>query len=127
MPWANNRLSGDLIEARFLPSPDTVQHIGAPITRDFNGSPITFRADGWFNMTKAAQHFGRRLDHFMSAPDTLEYIAALQANSPESGEYLVPQRGRYGGIWAHPSWPCSSPAGWTCGSPCGVTRLLKTS
>lgn len=51
-------------------------------------------------MTKAAQHFGKDLSHFMRSPDTQEYIAAL--NSAKSAEYLEANRGRYGGTWAHP-------------------------
>ncbi len=53
-------------------------------------------------MTKAAAHFGKRLDHFMSAPDTVQYVEALKANSPNSGDYLELTRGRYGGSFAHP-------------------------
>ena len=70
------------------------------IIRDFNGFVFTFRADGWFNMTKAAQHFGKRLDNFLASPETREYLDALK--SLESREYVEANRGRYGGTWAHP-------------------------
>lgn len=72
----------------------------ALITRDFNGLAFSFRADGWFNMTKAAGHFGKDLSHFARSPDTLAYIDALK--SAKNAEYVETNRGRYGGTWAHP-------------------------
>ncbi len=75
----------------------------ALITRDFNGSPIVFRADGWFNMTKAAQHFDKRLDKFFGTEETRLYLEELERVNPtKKGEYLEANRGRYGGTWAHP-------------------------
>jgi len=70
------------------------------LTKDFNGHTLTFREDGWFNMTKAAQHFGKDLSNWLRSPETLEYIEALK--SVKSTEYLTANRGRYGGTWAHP-------------------------
>ena len=61
-----------------------------------------FREDGWFNMTKAAQHFGKRLDAFMASEDTRDYIDALKSNSQNFCEYVEANRGRYGCTWAHP-------------------------
>jgi len=84
------------------------------ITREFNGTPFVFREDGWFNMTKAAQHFGKKLSHFWDSPDTTSYVEAVGQLPEFRGIELEDARkGRYGGTWAHPSWPCSSPAGWT--------------
>ena len=70
------------------------------ITRNYNDMAFTFRDDGYFNMTKAAKHFSKRLDHFMASPETKEYIAAF--NSVNSTELIDPRPGRYGGTWAHP-------------------------
>ena len=63
-------------------------------------------------MTAAAKVFGKRLDNFMSAPDTQEYITQftkfLESNSLKFSELkTVPKeveatQGRYGGTWAHP-------------------------
>lgn len=73
----------------------------ALITRDFNGSPIVFRADGWFNMTKAAKQFGTDLSNFMRSPETAAYVEAL--NSVVSTELTESRVGRYGGgTWARP-------------------------
>lgn len=47
------------------------------ITHDYQGMAFSFREDGYFNMTKAAAHFGKRLDSFLKSPDTQEYMAAL--------------------------------------------------
>lgn len=66
---------------------------------------FTFRADGWFNMTKAAQAFDKNLSHFWQSPDTAAYIQALKesgAKGTESVEYVIANRGRHGGTWAHP-------------------------
>lgn len=51
------------------------------LTRTFNNAPFVFREDGWFNMTKAAKHFGKRMDNFWSSNATYEYISQL--NDPE--------------------------------------------
>lgn len=75
----------------------------ALITRDFNGSPIVFRADGWFNMTKAAQHFGKELKKFWENDETTAYILALDTQFGQKQPNLFEaNRGRYGGTWAHP-------------------------
>lgn len=81
-------------------------------TVDYNGHPITFRDDGWFNATEAAKRFNKRLDHWLDNSETLEYIQALDAtltgkpscisNTRKSG-YLKTQRGQHGGgTWLHP-------------------------
>ena len=59
------------------------------------------RADSWFNMTKAAQHFGKDVRDFMYAPSTKEYVDELS----KCGKLLQLSEvrpGRYGGTWAHP-------------------------
>lgn len=37
-----------------------------------------FREDGYFNMTRAAKHYGKRAAHFLELPSTKSYIKALQ-------------------------------------------------
>lgn len=50
----------------------------ALITKTYeNGAVFTFREDGWFNMTKAAKHFSKRLEHFWDNVSTDEYLLAL--------------------------------------------------
>lgn len=71
------------------------------ITRDYNGLSFTFREDGWFNMTAAAQAFGRRLDNFWILPTTAEYLGALR-ESLKISELSTTKRGHRGGTWAHP-------------------------
>jgi hypothetical protein len=70
------------------------------ITRNYNNLTFTFRDDGFFNMTKAAKHFGKDLSHFMRSPDTLLYIDALK--SAKNAELVETKRGHTGGTWAHP-------------------------
>ncbi|MDC7713464.1 KilA-N domain-containing protein [Vogesella sp. LYT5W] len=73
------------------------------ITKEYQGMPFVFREDGYFNMTKAAEKFGKRLDKFFSTDETREYIEALDSisNTTERGELIQTRRGN-GGTWAHP-------------------------
>lgn len=73
------------------------------LTREHNGHSFTFREDGWFNMTKAAQHFGKKLSHFWDSPDTKGYVDEV-SKLPEFRGVLTIQAipGRNGGTWAHP-------------------------
>lgn len=92
----------------------------AQITKTFNGTPFVFRADGWFNMTKAAQHFGKQLVNFWNAKDTQAYVTELQKVLPDLtgrtspldfngqpkpqhfGSVYETKRGRGASTWAHP-------------------------
>ena len=47
------------------------------ITRSYNNLSFTFRADGYFNMTEATKHFGKKLSNFRASPNTTEYLDAL--------------------------------------------------
>lgn len=62
-----------------------------------------FREDGYFNMTKAAKHFGKRLDNFLSSTDTRAYMDALSLAFRDKeivevrrGSGLLPHVGTYG-------------------------------
>lgn len=80
------------------------------ITRTYNGLPITFREDGYINMTKAAKHFGKKLDKFFENESSAEYMEVLSTalSTPKKGEQgLVHVRkgaGRHPivGTWCHP-------------------------
>jgi hypothetical protein len=37
-----------------------------------------FREDGYFNMTKAANHFGKQLSNFWLSSETKAYVAAME-------------------------------------------------
>lgn len=76
----------------------------ALITKTYNDNTVlTFRNDGWFNMTKAAKAFGKQLNNFWNAPTTIELLADMGATkSLDSNEYVETTRGRNGGTWAHP-------------------------
>lgn len=64
------------------------------------GAPFVFRKDGYFNMTKAAQQFGKEVKHFLALDSTKEYLEALE-NVGKTDLYEA-ARGRHGGTWAHP-------------------------
>lgn len=79
--------------------------MGQLITKEYQGMSFTFRADGYFNMTKAAQTFGKRLDNFFANDETCEYLDALSALTPDipvvkvqKGNGKSPQVGTF----AHP-------------------------
>lgn len=75
----------------------------AIITKTYNDNEtaLQFREDGWFNMTKAANAFGKRLQNFMDNKETKDYMEALTHSI--SGELTEAKMGRYhGGTWAHP-------------------------
>lgn len=73
------------IKAYPMKSPATFQGTEGTATTHV---PFVFPEDGWFNMTKAAQAFGKNLRSFICMDDTRDYIAALQANSVSGTEYL---------------------------------------
>ena len=67
---------------------------------EYNGQGFPFREDGYFNMTKAAQAYGKRVSHFWDLPSTKEYVEAL-ANAGFS-DIWNSKRGNGGGTWGHP-------------------------
>ena len=77
----------------------------ALITREWNDKTFLFREDGYFNMTKAAKAFDKRLDNFMVAPDTETYIEALSLFSRDK-KIVEVKRGNGNlpgvGTWGHP-------------------------
>lgn len=77
------------------------------ITRSYNDLTFTFRDDGYFNMTKAAQHFGKSAPEFMRLPSTIEYVDALSRTGkfPDLEIVQAVPGNRYiatRGTWAHP-------------------------
>jgi len=80
------------------------------ITKQWNGKTLTFREDGYFNMTKAAKQFGKQLQNFWLSIETRDYCFELSKsfgfNSLDSNDLSYgmaeKKKGRYGGTWAHP-------------------------
>jgi len=78
---------------------------------DYNELAVSFTEDGWFNATKAAEKFGKRVDNWLRLDETKEYIAALEryrnpsevrdSNTTKNG-FLRTRRGQNGGTWLHP-------------------------
>lgn len=84
------------------------------LEREYNGFKFIFRQDAYFNMTKAAKHFGKRLDHFLFNKETEEYISALEQalnlSTRDSGDKKIVEA-KLGngnlpqvGTWAHPKF-----------------------
>lgn len=73
------------------------------ITQTFHGAPITFREDGWVNLTHAARNYKKDLSNFWRTPGTMQYIEALSEIREMHGISLISiRRGRGGGTWVHP-------------------------
>lgn len=72
------------------------------ILASYQDKPLTFRDDGWFNMTKAAKAFGKKLSHFFENEETGRYMQALRKLPGIPGSLVCTTVGRNGGTWAHP-------------------------
>lgn len=84
--------------------------MGSLITKEYQGMPFVFREDGYFNMTKAAEKFGRRVNDFLSLESTAEYLTALETlNTGKTGIWVETRRGNGGGTWAHPELAIRTP------------------
>ncbi|WP_426344239.1 KilA-N domain-containing protein [Pseudoduganella sp. R-32] len=71
---------------------------------EYNGKPVQFTGDGWFNATEVAKRFDKRLDNWLANDETQAYLSALGAalNTWNSRDLIRVKRGRYGGTWLHP-------------------------
>lgn len=68
---------------------------------NFDGQLYSFKLDGWFNATEAAERFGKLPNEWLRLPSTESYLAAFQrkyGNIP----HLKTKRGMSGGTWLHP-------------------------
>lgn len=76
----------------------------ALVKTEYQGIPVSFTDEGWFNATAVAKRFGKRVDHWLQNAETREYIAALAAaiTTRDSGEFIRTREGRNGGTWLHP-------------------------
>lgn len=70
------------------------------VKAEFDGSPMQFNDDGWFNATAAAERFNKDLSNWVRSVDAVSYIDALK--SVENTDYIVTKKGRNGGTWLHP-------------------------
>lgn len=77
--------------------------MGHLVECQYQGHQITLQSDGWFNATQAAEQWGRRVDKWLKAKETQDYITALceVTNTPKRG-YLKTKLGAGGGTWLHP-------------------------
>jgi hypothetical protein len=69
---------------------------------NYNGTVIQRRADGFVSLTQMCQANGKRLDHFLKASKTKDYIEAL-TQSLQMGVLESERGGDHSGTWGHPS------------------------
>lgn len=73
------------------------------ISMEYDGTPVVFNDDGWFNATQAAARFGKRPVDWLTQDGAGEYIAVLaQQLKCEPASLLKTRRGNAGGTWMHP-------------------------
>jgi hypothetical protein len=75
------------------------------ISREWEGQVFLFREDGYFNMNKTSEAFGKHLPNFWKSPETERYMEILSRTIDSTdlvhivpGNRYVPGRG----TWAHP-------------------------
>lgn len=71
---------------------------------EYDGLPVPFLGNGWFNATVAAKRYNKRVDNWLRLAETKEYMAALTESltSSDVRELVRTQEGRAGGTWLHP-------------------------
>ena len=74
------------------------------IAADYNGMPIAFSGDGWFNATAAAARFGKRPYEWLRLPETKRYVVAIENRNGKIPLLKIERggRGKGGGTWMHP-------------------------
>lgn len=76
------------------------------VTLNYQGHPITYQEDGWFNATEAAAPFGKRPGDWQKLPSTDDYISALCRQLRREKISLLKVirggRNRPDGTWFHP-------------------------
>lgn len=71
------------------------------IISQYNGQPLSFNENGWFNATQAASKFNKSVHEWVRLPDTQKYMEALMRKYGKI-PYLKTKRGNNGGTWLHP-------------------------
>ncbi len=76
------------------------------VIREYQGHPITYRDDGWFNATEASAKFGKCPDDWLKLPETDNYIGALCRQLRSKKISLLKEirggRSQPDGMWLHP-------------------------
>jgi hypothetical protein len=74
------------------------------IVKKFNGHDVRFNEQGWLNATHLAEKYEKRLDNWLTSPETRAYVEAL-SKSLDYSDLIVTKRGNGGGTWPrHPRY-----------------------
>ncbi len=73
------------------------------IDREFNGTKITQRADGYLDATAMCQATSKQFKHYLENQSTTKFLDALSLKVEIPTVKLIESKqGRYGGSWVHP-------------------------
>ncbi|CUR81887.1 hypothetical protein [Achromobacter xylosoxidans] len=84
----------------------------ALIIEQYEGQPVHFMGDGWFNATGPAKRHGKEPYEWLRLPDTEAYLAALgrryasnaqEMSKPGKSRFVLTRRG----VRPWPFWPTS--------------------
>ncbi|SMF96560.1 KilA-N domain-containing protein [Methylomagnum ishizawai] len=74
------------------------------VEAEYQGVPVGFTEDGWFNATKEAERFGKSPHEWLRLPATREYLEAIERRYGKI-PYVRTSKARLdrgGGTWLHP-------------------------
>ena len=100
----NDRVSEELLAEAAGRHAARISGVTTVVTAEYKGQGYSFRDDGWFNATEAAQRYGKEPAQWQRLPATIEYVEALKRRYGEIThvETSRARADRGGGTWLHP-------------------------
>ena len=100
----NDRVSEELLAEAAGRHAARISGVTTVVTAEYKGQGYSFRDDGWFNATEAAQRYGKEPAQWQRLPATIEYVEAFKRRFGEIThvETSRARADRGGGTWLHP-------------------------
>ena len=74
----NDRVSEELLAEAAGRHAARISGVTTVVTAEYKGQGYSFRDDGWFNATEAAQRYGKEPAQWQRLPATIEYVEAFK-------------------------------------------------